>query len=42
MDIMLGTQSILFFFFSRCSLYVEAMDGQSITKERRIIRFKYH
>ena len=32
------TQSILFFIFSRCSLYIEVMDGQSFTKQRRIVR----
>ena len=37
---MLGTQSILFFIFSRCSLYVEVIDGQSFTTERRIVRLR--
>ena len=36
MDIMLLNVALLFFIFSRCSLYVEVMDGQSFTKQRRV------
>ena len=31
------TQRILFFIFSRCGLYIELMDGQSFTKQRRVV-----
>ena len=33
-----ATQRNLFFIFSRCSLYIEVIDGQSFTKQRRIVR----
>ena len=33
-----ATQKNLFFVFSRCSLYIEVMIGQSFTKQRRIVR----
>ena len=31
------TQSIPFFIFSRCNLYIEKIDGQSFRKQRRIV-----